>query len=180
MNPGNMTPSTQTFRLLLYQRALHPELFRIQNRRTLDHTDYELESWIMPCGHVLRYQTQGMCLSELLTEQDQPLPDRGLLQNIPCLGEKDVDEIIDGRVRYVTSIQTELLSGNLYAATYAEMRDFAGESEAMSYEWTDKEGGMNMSVLDVQRYKKEVHAQSYHLVGTAGFILRTQTIFELI
>lgn len=176
----NKTPSVQTYRLLLYRRALHPELFGIQQRRALRHGDYELESWIMPGGHVLRFQAGQQCLSEAVTDQEQQLPERGLVEAVPCLGEKELAQDVETGLRYVTSVQTEMLSDNLYTATYNEMRDFAEEAEAMAYQWQDPEGAVNLSVVDLQRYKSEVHAQTYHLVGSAGFVLRTQTIFEII
>ncbi len=174
------TPSVQSYRLLLYQRALHPELFGIQKRRTVQQGCYEIESWLMPGGHVLRFQTEGHCLTEAIADQDVALPQRGLVQTVPCLGEKELDETLsNGAIRYVSSVQTELLSDNLYAATLGEMRDFASDAGAMHYTWTESDGAQNLSLLDVQRYKHEIHAQSYHLIGAAGFVLRTQSIFEI-
>ena len=179
MSVSNKTPSVQAYKLLVYQRALHPELFGIQDRRTISQSSYELESWITRGGHVMRFQAGGDCVTEAILGQDQTLPQRGLLHTVPCLGEKEMDETIDDAVRYVASVQTELLSDNLYQATLVELTEFAAETEAMRHAWTDPDGSQNLSILDVQRYKKEIHAQSYHLIGSAGFVLRTQTIFEL-
>ncbi len=175
----NKSPSIQTYRLLLYQRALHPELFAIQERRTTTAGGYEIETWLVPGGHVVRFQTAGQCLTEAVLDNDQQLPQRGLLHALPCLGEKEMDEVIDKAIRYVASVQTELLSDNLFSATYQEMKDFAAETEAMQFEWTDADGATNLSVLDIQKYKREIHVQSYHLIGGAGFVLRTQSIFEI-
>lgn len=180
MSISNKTPSVQAYRLLVYQRALHPELFGIHDRRTVAQSNYELESWITPGGHVMRFQIGRQCVSEAVLGHDVQLPQRGLLHTVPCLGEKEMDEMIDNSVRYVASVQTELLSDNLFQATYTELAEFAEETEAMRFQWTDAEGSQNLSILDLQRYKKEIHAQSYHLVGSAGFVLRTQTIFELV
>jgi len=175
----NKSPSVQTYKLLLYQRALHPELFGIQDRRTIDLADYEFEGWIIPGGHVLRFQVANQCVSEAVIDHDAQLPQRGLIMTLPCLGEKEMDQVVEDTVGYVTSVQTELLSDNLYTATFNEMRDFAQEAEAMWHAWQDSEGINNLSVLDIQRYKREIHAQAYHLIGSAGFVLRTQTIFEV-
>lgn len=176
----NKTPSIQAYRLLLYQRPLHPELFGVHDRRIITQSDYELETWIMPGGHVLRFQAANQCLSEAVIDKDDSLPQRGLLQALPCLGEKDLEQTLDGSIRYMTSIQTELLSDNLFAATLNEMKDFAQASEALWFQWSDADGALNLSVLDVQPYKREIHIQSYHLVGSATFVLRTQTIFEIL
>jgi len=178
MSLSNKSPSTQMFRMMVYQRALHPELFKIQDRRTNRHGDYELESWIMAGGHALRFQTAGHCVTEIVTDQDIQLPERGLLQSLPCIGEKEHEQEVGEVISFVTAVQTENLSDNLYSATFAEMRDFANEAGAMTYGWTDEDGGQNLSILDIQRFKREIHAQSYHMIASGGFVLRTQTIFE--
>lgn len=180
MSSINRTPSTQMYRMLLYERALHPELFSIEDRRIIRRDDYELEAWLMPGGHALRFQADNHCLSEIVTDQDIALPERGLLHALPCIGEKEHDQTFAKRVRFVSAVQTENLSDNLYMATYNEMKDFAAESEAMTFGWQDDgESLPNLSVVDLQRYRGEVHAQTYHLLGVGGFILRTQSIFEL-
>lgn len=178
MSLSNKTPSTQMFRLLLYQRALHPELFRIQDRRTIAQPNYELEAWLMPAGHALRFQVEGQCATEIVTDQDLQLPERGLIHHLPCIGEKEHDQVVEKTIRFVAAVQTETLSDSIYAATYTEMRDFAAETGAMAHEWIE-DGYQNLSVLDIQRYKREIHAQSYHLCGCGGFVLRTQSIFEI-
>ncbi len=180
MSSINKSPSTQIYRMLLYSRALHPELFNIQSRRTITQPDYELEAWLMPGGHALRFQTDGRCASEIVTDQDIQLPERGLQHTLPCIGEKEYEQTVDERIRFVAAVQTENLSDNLYTATFNEMVDFADESEAMAYRWqAPGELLPNLSMVDVQRYRNEIHAQTYHLIGSGGFILRTQSIFEL-
>ena len=180
MNIQNKSTSVQTYKLTFYQRALHPELFRIQDRHTIRQPEYELESWILPGGHVLRFQGAEQCLTEAVTDQDVLLPERGLLHILPCIGEKEHDQEVESAVRYVTTVQTELLVDSLYASTLAEMKDFAAGDSVISHLWTDGDGTANLSVLDIQRYRGEIHAQSYHLLGGPGFVLRTQTIFELL
>jgi len=180
MSLTNKSPSVQTYRLMLYQRPLHPELFGIQDRQAFTQSDYEVECWMIPGGHILRFQGGGQCLSEVVVDQGPQLPQRGLLQALPCLGEKELEESVNDSVRYISSVQTELLSDNLYAATLAEMREFSKHHGTMHYEWVDAESSSNLSVFSVERYKKEVHTESYHLIGGAGFVLRTQSIFEIL
>ena len=44
MNPPTRSSSLQAYRMILYRRALHPELFRVKARRTLDHEAYKFEA----------------------------------------------------------------------------------------------------------------------------------------
>lgn len=180
MSLSNKSPSTQMFRLMIYQRALHPELFRIQDRKNWATSEYELEAWLMPGGHALRFQTGGQCVTEVVSDQDVQLPERGLLHALPCIGEKEYDQEVAGAIRFVSAVQTENLSDNLYLATHQEMKDFAAETGAMTHAWEDADGGKNLSLIDIQRYRGEIHAQGYHLLAAGGFVLRTQSIFEIL
>ncbi len=180
MSISHKSPNTQVLRMMVYRRALHPELFDLQTRRTDRHGDYEAESWLTPGGHVVRFQYNGQVLTETVVEQGNHLPETGLVHALPCLGEKDYEMEAEGPIGFVTTIQTEVLTENLYLATLREMQDFTHETGSLSHEWTDASGGPCFSVLDTQKYKREFHIQSYHLVGTTGVVLRTQSIFEIV
>lgn len=180
MSLSHKSSNAQLFRLMLYRRALHPELFEMHGRRVHRHGEYEVETWLTPVGHVLRFQIPNQCLTEAVIDDGDHLPEHGLVHALPCLGEKDFEMEPEQRIGYVTTIQTESLSDNLYMATFREMRDFADEASAMFHEWKDADGVPCLSVLDVQKYKKEFHLQSYHLVGASGLVLRTQSIFEIL
>lgn len=179
MSIGHKSSNAQMFRLMVYRRPLHPELFDLQARRVDRHGAYELEKWLTPGGHVVRFGLDGQVLTETVIENGDHLPETGLVHALPCLGEKDYEMEREGKIGYVTTIQTESLTDNLYAATLREMQDFAHETGALSYEYTDNAGVTCLSVLDSQKYKREFHIQSYHLLGANGLVLRTQSIFEV-
>lgn len=175
---AKVTSLLQAYRLVLYKRALHPELFKVRNRLTIVHGQYEFEGWVLPGGHVMRFQHEGACATELITSQESGLPERGVVAAFPCAGERDHEQMVGDRLKYVATVQTETLSDNLYSATYKELLDFAREVDAAAHTWVDPEAGKCASILDVQRMKREIHAQSYHLLAAGGLVLRSQTIFE--
>ncbi len=180
MSIGHKSFNAQLFRLMVYKRPLHPELLNLQVRRVFQHGDYEAECWLAPSGHVVRFQTDTDALTEVVIEKGDHLPEQGLIYALPCLGEKDFKLEDDGPLGYVTTIQTESLTDNLYLATFREMLDFARENDALHYEWKDKEGPSSLSVLDCQKFKKELHVQSYHMISASSMVLRTQSIFEIL
>jgi len=182
MSIGQKSSNTQLFRLMAYQRALHPELFDLQVRQSQRLENYEFECWLMPAGHVVRFQAQGQALTETVIERGDHLPEKGLVHALPCIGEKEYERQPQpqDKIGYVTTVQTETLTENLYMATYREMCDFAHDAGAMAHRWTDKDGVLCLSLLDTQKYKRELHVQSYHLTGVTGLVLRTQSIFEVL
>ena len=179
MGVSHKSFSTQTFRLMVYQRALHPELFELKDRRLHRHSDYEAETWICPSGHLARFQVGQDCLTETVIEEGDHLPEHGLLHVLPCQGEKEFEkQPKDGKIGYVTTIQTEALTDNLYLSTFREMLEFAEESQSLCHQWSEDSGHQSLSVLDFQMYRREFHIQSYHLIGSCSMVLRTQSIFE--
>lgn len=178
MSVSHKSSNTQMFRLMVYRRALHPELFDLQGRRLHRQAEYEVETWVVPAGHLVRFAARGHCVTETVLENADHLPEHGLMHALPCIGEKEFEADPEDPIGYVTTVQIETLTDNLFASTLREMQDFALEVDALKHEWKDDSGHLNLSLLDVQRYKQEFHLQSYHLVGATGLVLRTQSIFE--
>lgn len=178
MTINSKSPIAHIPKLMLYKRPLHPELFTFQARRVDRHGDYEVETWLVNGGHVVRFVLDGQSLVEAVLEGNEHLPESNLAHALPCLGEKEYEHEDEGKVAYFTTLQTESLTENLYLATYREMRDFATEVGALQFE-QETPAGPNLYVLDVQKYKTEFHVQGYHLTASNGNVLRTQSVFEI-
>lgn len=171
-------PGLQPYQALIYKRALHPELFQGRATRTIRHGAYELECVLMNGAHLLRFSHKSACMSELLTSQDAALPEIGLVGSFVCESEHEFEHILAGTgVTYMTSVQIENLSDNIFADTYEEMLDFGRQSKALIVRWED-DAGSCASILDLQHQRQEIHAQSYHFIAQGGLVVRSQTIFE--
>lgn len=171
--------SLHAYRLVLYRKPLHPELFDIKARRTIEQDGYDFEAWLAPGTHLMRFQRGIHAVCEVTTDIENGLPTTGVVTEFPCAGEREHEEQVGTGINFVATVQTEQLSESIYKATYRELVDFGAENTALIHEWTDDEGGACASVLDLQRYRNEVHAQGYHMHARGGLVLRTQTIFEL-
>src|SRR5687767_14193252 len=120
--------------LLLYQRTLHPELFKISASEQVSRRAYEADIWLVEGGHVITFTTGKNTLSEVIVTNHEPLTDRGLLQSIPCRGEKYHEMTVGGNIRYMISTQEEQLTQTLYDATREEISTYAEKRELMSAE----------------------------------------------
>lgn len=179
MNVPAKPNSLQTYHMVFYNRALHPEVFSLRGRRVLQHGGYEAEGWLMAGSHSVRFEYKTVCASELVTDMDRNLPMQGVINAFVCAGEHEYEHrFTKAGVTYMATVQTESLSENVYASTFEEMLEFATVNDALKHEWED-EFGRSLSVLDMQRHANEVHAQAYHLLASSGLVLRTQTIFEV-
>jgi hypothetical protein len=77
-------------------------------------------------------------------------------------------------------MQTETLSDHLYLGTYKEMMAHARENDSLYAAWTDAAGKPNLSLIDVQHFRNEVHVQGYHLRSDCGLVLRTQSMLQIV
>jgi len=167
--------------LLLYQRPLHPELFKILGNEKVVRRAYEADIWLVEGGHVVSFSTGKQTLAEVIVANNEPaLTDRNLLQTIPCRGEK-YHETTVGNIRYMISTQEEQLSQTLYDATRHEITTYASKRELMTADSppnSDGTGGY-LSVLDIERRSHELLVQSFHLFDENQMVIKTQGIIEV-
>lgn len=172
------TTSLQAYQMALYRNAIHPEFFQIQGRRRVAHADYEFEVWIWNGGHAVRFEYGDHCINEIVSDFADDLPQGGLVTALPCAGEKDHETDMNEAIGFMTSIQTETLTDHLYLSTYEELVDFGRNSDCLMSFWKEN-GKNNLSLVDFQKYRDQVHVQTYHLRSDCGLVLRTQSIFQI-
>ena len=93
-------------------------------RKTLLHNGYEAEAWLFPGGHAARFEFGPSCATEVLSEEIDTLPVRGVIASVPCAGEREHECKAAEKVDYMTSVQTETLEHHLYRSTLMEMVEY--------------------------------------------------------
>src|SRR3954454_15657753 len=163
--PTNRTKQRRSggLTLLLYQRTLHPELFKILGSEQVSRRAYEADIWLVEGGHVIQFSAGKTVLTEVIMNSGELPTDRHLLQTIPCRGEKYHEMTVGGNVKYMISTQEEQLTQTLYDATKQEIQSYAAKRELMTAENTNSEGNASLSVLDIERRSHELLVQSFHL-----------------
>lgn len=166
--------------LLLYQRALHPELFKIHATEQVSRRAYEADIWLVEGGHVITFTAGKHVLTEVISTQHDPLLDRNVMQSIPCRGEKYHEMTVPGNIRYMISTQEEQLTQTLYDATRHEISTYAHKRELMNTDQSPTaDGGGYLSVLDIERRSHELLVQSFHLYDESLMVIKTQAIIEV-
>jgi len=166
--------------LLLYQRTLHPELFKIHASEQVSRRAYEADIWLVEGGHVIMLTAGKNTLTEVIVTNNEPLTDRGLLQSIPCRGEKYHEMTAGENIRYMISTQEEQLTQTLYDATRQEIASYAAKRELMTADLpgTPEQGG-SLSVLDIERQSHSLIVHSFHLFDENQMVIKTQAIIEV-
>lgn len=166
--------------LLLYQRPLHPELFRILNSQQFSRKAYDADAWLVEGGHVVAFSANANTLAEVIAVRSEPVTDRGLIQSIPCRGERYHEMTAPGNIKYMISTQEEQLTSTLYEATKHEILAYAQRRELMMAQTpANPEQGAILSVLDIECRSHELLVQSFHLFDESFLVIKTQGIFEV-
>jgi hypothetical protein len=166
--------------LLLYQRTLHPELFKILASEQVNRRAYEADIWLVEGGHVVMFTADRNTLTEVIMTKNEPMTDRGLIQTIPCRGERYHEMEAGSNVRYMISTQEEQLTQTLYDATRHEISSYAAKRELMTAEIpATSEVAGSLSVLDIERRSDELLVQSFHLFDENQMVIKTQAIIEV-
>jgi hypothetical protein len=166
--------------LLLYQRLLHPEHFKILSAKQYNRKAYAADVWLVDGGHVVSFNAGENSLVEVISFRNEPVTDRGLIQTIPCRGERYHEMTAPGGIKYMISTQEEQLTSTLYEATRHEISSYAERRELMVSDTpaTSETGGI-LSVLDVECRSHELLVQSFHLFDDNFMVVKTQGIFEV-
>ncbi len=150
--------------LLLYQRTLHPELFKIFANEQVSRRAYEADVWLVEGGHVITFTAGKHTLTEVILMGPGEMTDRGLIQTVPCRGEKYHEMTAPGgNIRYMISTQEEQLKRELM------MADIPATGER----------GESLGVLDIERRSHELLVQSFHLFDDTQLVIKTQAIIEV-
>src|SRR5689334_8395934 len=162
--------------LLLYQRTLHPELFKIHASERVSRRAYDADIWLVEGGHVISLTAGKNTFSEVIVSNHEPLTDRGLLQSIPCRGERYHEMTAGENIKYMISTQEEQLTQTLYDATRHEIATYAEKRELMHANVPSNGDPGYLSVLDIERRSHELLVQSFHLFDENQMVIKTQAI----
>lgn len=167
--------------LMLFQRLLHPEFFKIIESKTATRRAYDADIWLVDGGHVVTFTAGKNTLSEVIVCGQEGLNDRGLVQTIPCRGERYHEMTSGGNIKYMISTQEEQLTQTLYEATRLEIAAYAARRELMTHDSpATADYGSTLAVLDVECRSHELLVQSFHLFDENYVVIKTQGIFEVV
>ena len=92
-------------RFLVYNRALHPELFEIHHDHRIVKDNYEAQVWVTGLSHLIGFYRGEAAITEVIAETSAMLPHRGRLTSLPFRGERDEQFEHTEGIRYLTSFQ---------------------------------------------------------------------------
>ena len=167
-------------RFIVYNRALHPELFDIHHDHRIAKEHFEAQIWVTGLSHVIGFFKQDAAFLEVVADASLSLPKRGKLMSSPFRGERDQQfEHVEG-IRYLSSFQIERMSRRLYAKVCRDLTEHGADHGLFVPfpQWASN-GQVPFSYLDYEAKPGQLHVFAYHAFPAESALIKTQSIFEL-
>jgi hypothetical protein len=165
----------------LYQRALHPELFCIQQVRHVEQRQYHAEIWIVGLAHVVTVQFGQHCLAELIAHESELLPKNGLATSFRLRGERDHTQNFANGLRFILSSQVEKMSANLFPSSHRDLVRYAQKRGMFqSFDDWETDGLAPFTFVDFEAREREFHVHAFHAFPDELTLLKTQSIIEFV
>lgn len=177
---GQVPQQIDDLHFFLYHRALHPELFNIQQVRHLRQKRYGAEIWVVGLSHVVMVQANNQVITELTGSDSEILPKMGLVTRFRFRGEKDHTQSFEDGMQYILSSQVERMTPNLFAASHRDLLRHAGKRGILCTfpEWSS--GDLEpFTFIDYEARERELHISAFHAFPDELTLLKTQSIIEM-
>lgn len=180
MEQSQLKQRIDDLQFYLFQRPLHPELFRINQVKRIEQRRYTAEIWIVGLAHVVTLQYGKECLTELITDETEVLPKMGLATSFPFRGERDHAQSFGDDLRYILSCQVERMTPNLFPSSHRDLMKYAQKRGlfVMFDDW-EVDGIAPFTFIDYEAREHEFHVHAFHAFPDSTTLLKTQSIFEV-
>jgi hypothetical protein len=177
---GSVAPAAADLSLYLFDRGLHPELFRHFADYRVTQGRYYADVWIVGLSHVVTVSCGSRSMTELIAVESDLIPTRGILSRFRFKGERDFERDGPEGWRYLVSSQIEQMEEPLYKSVHTDLvRHGARRGRFVMYEhWADGELSP-FSLVEHEARDGEFHVYAYHAFPHERTLVKTQTIFEI-
>jgi hypothetical protein len=180
MELGSIAQQAVDLNMFLFDRPIHPELFRHYADYRIEQARYHAEVWIVGLSHVVTLYSGGRTLTELVSNDSELLPSRGLLTRFRLKGERDHERRCPNGILYMVSSQVETMEEHLYKSVHFDLHRHAQKRGWMQTFDQWMEGDMSpFTHIDHEARDQELHIYAYHAFPAERTIIKTQSIFEL-
>jgi hypothetical protein len=180
MSVHHKKPRSAGLSVLVYDRGLHPELFTIDARRVRNLGGLDLSLCLLGGGgHLVAVSGGGKTISELTCFPSKTLPDRGLVERLPCKGDKQYEKAMGSHFQYFLALNEEHVTEALFENSVTELLRLGEEQNGLvSHKKNDLGHTEYLSIVVAELHRRAIHVEGFHLLGEARVLVRTQSIVE--
>lgn len=180
MELGSAAQTSADLHLFVFDRPLHPELFRHYSDARVSQAKYHADLWIVGLSHLVTITSGQKTVTELLAPDSDLLPSRGVLTRFRLKGERDHERTMPDGWHYMVSSQVETMDEPLYKSVHNDLLRHAVKRGSFHVfeNWADGDLAP-FSYIDHEARDAEFHVHAFHAFPAERTIVKTQSIFEL-
>ena len=166
--------------LFLYDRPLHPELFHHYADYRVRQGRYHADVWIVGLSHLVTVTMGSRSVTELVANDQEVLPTRGVLTRFRMKGERDAERRTTDGWHYMVSSQVETMDEPLYKSVHNDLVRHAGKRGWYYAYRRLEDGDLNpFTYIDHEARDSEFHVHAFHAFPQQRTLIKTQSIFDL-
>lgn len=180
MSVHHKKPRSAGLSVLIYDRGIHPEFYVADARRARVTGQHEIAMWLLAGGGHLASITNGTdTISEMASLPNKSLPERGLIERLPCKGDKQYDRPMGAGHHYYLALNEEHVTDALFENSVTELLRLGQEQQGLVSHKRNNLGQTEyLSILVTQLHRRAIHIEGFHLLGEPRVLVRTQSIIE--
>jgi uncharacterized protein DUF2617 len=174
-----LRPRVAELAFQLYRGPLHPEFFDVLATRTVQRDDVLLTVRIIRTGHVITWQRRDVCLTEVTTAADLPLPERRRLLHYRMKGEHTATLRASPAVAYQTSFQVEALPPELFLHVHDEILADGGKRGLLhNFQPHHRLSVSPLSFVTVEARADCLFLTTFHTFPDEHTVVKSQSLIE--
>ncbi len=174
-------PDAAKLEFHLYDRSVHPELFRVYRETTVCcRGKYEAHIKICDAGHLVEFHHQQRSLTELIAFRNQPLPHRKRAIEKRLRGCRDESFRSNCGVHYQISYQLEKLDTDVFLNFHEELLGDCDRA-AVSHQFpaSTRLAPCPLSLIRTEACRASLLIHAYHTFPDSCAVVKTQSLFEI-
>lgn len=180
MNVDFVRPRVNDLIFQVYARPLHPELFEILALRKIERPDYIVTLQITRTGHVITWDSEDVCLTEVATAADQPLPQKRRLLGCKLRGEHTRKVDCAHGVCYQTSFQVEIMPPEVFLHTHDELLAEGHKRGLLhNFQPNHRLAVAPLSLVAAETKRGCLMLSSFHTFPVEHTVVKSQTLIEM-
>ena len=179
MRVSCVRPNIAELVFLLYSRPLHPELFDVFQSQHIHRDEYQATIWITETCHLVSWQRDALCLTEVVSTLDNSLPQKRRLLACRLRGERCETIHCAPEVVYQTSFTVERLEREIFARIHDELEtDSHARGIFHNFRPNHRLSLSPLSHIAIEARARGLLVQTFHTFPDDCAIVKSQSLFE--